>query len=221
MISSFSDGADGSPPALPGARPPSPLPKRTWSELPGHGPHPGGRAVRAERARRTGWAWPSAAGTAGPWAVGLRGRPSGVGLLSAGPQGRAVSCSPLHRRPRGTAPHCTSAFPSVRRVPVLLRPPRVPLSLAVIHRAQPLGLALGPGVRDERLRWPGPQDVAPSRPHSGLPNLESGPATHFPKPCCDCYFLILASVTPTPDTFQNVAFSQATPSRPPPLRPGR
>lgn len=221
MISSFRDGADGSPPALPGARPPSPLPrqrtrrpKQTWSELPGHGPHPGGRGARAGPGH-------PAAGTAGPWAVGLRGRPSGVGLLSAGPQGRAVSCSPLHRRPRGTAPHCTSAFPSVRRVPVLLGPPRVPLSLAVIHRAQPPGLALGPGVRDVRLRWPGPQDVAPPRPHSGSPNLESGPATHFPKPCCDCYFLILASVTPTPDTFQNVAFSQATPSRPPPLRPGR
>lgn len=122
MISSFSDGADGSPRALPGARPPSPLPKRTWSELPGHGPHPGGRAVQAERARRTGWAWPSAAGTAGPWAVGLRGRPSGVGLLSAGPQGRAVSCSPVHRPPlHFSFPFCearpcpaqTSASPSL------------------------------------------------------------------------------------------------------------
>lgn len=157
----------------------------------------------------------------GPLGRGLERPALGSGAAECRPQGRAVSCSPLHCRPRGTAPHCTSAFPSVRRVPVLLRPPRVPLSLAVIHRAQPPGLALGPGVRDERLRWPGPQDVASSRPHSGLPNLESGPATHFPKPCCDCYFLILASVTPTPDTFQNVAFSQATPSRPPPLRPGR
>lgn len=193
VISSFRDGADGSPPALPGARPPSPLPrqrtrrpKQTWSELPGHGPHPGGRGGRGARAGRTGGAWPSSCRNRGPLGRGLERPALGSGLLSAGPQGRAVSCSPLHRRPRGTAPHCTSAFPSVGRVPALLGPPRVPLSLAVIHRAQPPGLALGPGVRDVRLRWPGPQDVAPPRPHSGSPNLESGPATHFPKPALEC-----------------------------------
>lgn len=124
--------------------------------------------------------------------------------------------TPLHHWPQGPAPHCTSAFPSVKRDPILLRPPRVPLSLAVNYRARPLGLALGLGVREER---PGPQDVHPLYPNSGLPNLKSGPATHFPK-SCDCYILVLASVTQSADTFQNVAFSQVTPSIPSPLHPG-
>lgn len=180
--------------------------------------------IRAGKAH--GQAWPchsghQAPGTAGHWAVGLRGWPSGERLVSAGPQGRAVSCSPLHQWPRGPAPHCTSVFPSIMHVAILLRPLRGPLSLAVIYRAQSLGLALGLGVRDERLHWPGLQDVHPLRPHSGLPNLKSGPATHFPKSCCDCYILILASVTQSPDTLQNVAFFQVTPSIPCPLCPGR